>query len=67
MKKKVEKCKKILEYIIERWDEGDYIINGKNVMKIPVAGLYNFSFQLLDMLFTKEELAKSLLYKSKKK
>ena len=79
MKKRVEKCEKMLEYIIERLDEGDsssvmksgpeegeYIINGKNVMKIRVARPYYFGFYLLDMLFTKEELAKSLLYESKK-
>ena len=75
--KRVEKCEKMLEYIIERLDEGssmmkrdpeegEYIINERNVMKMRVAGPYNFSFHLLDMLFTKEELAKSLLYESKK-
>ena len=48
MKKRVEKCEKMLEYIIGRLDEGssvmksdpeegEYIINGKNVMRISTA------------------------------
>lgn len=47
-------------------EEGDYLINRKNVMRLPASGPYNFGFQLLDMLFTKEELRKSLLYVAKK-
>lgn len=35
-------------------------------MRIRATEPYNFGFQLLDMLFTREELAKSLLYKTKK-
>ena len=42
----------------------EFIINGKNTMRIPATGLYNFGFQLLYMLFTKDELSKSLLYKT---
>ena len=42
----------------------EFIINGKNTMRIPATGPYNFGFQLLYMLFTKDELSKSLLYKT---
>lgn len=75
MKRKVDRCEKMLKYLIDTLNEGstmmkseqhedsEYIINGKNVMRIPVSGPYSFGFQLLDMLFTKEELGKSLLYK----
>ena len=33
-------------------------------MTLWAIGPYNFGFQLLDMLFTKDELSKSLLYKT---
>ena len=35
-------------------------------MRIHATGPYNFGFKLLDMLFSKEELQKSLLYESKR-
>ena len=41
-------------------------INGINVMRIPSRDAYAFALQLVDVLFTKEELASSLLFKSKK-
>ena len=41
-------------------------INGINVMRIPSRDAYSFGLQLMDVLFTKEELASSLLFKSKK-
>jgi len=44
----------------------DYVINGKNVMKLPASGACSFAFQLLDMLFSKEELGKSLVYQARK-
>ena len=40
--------------------------DGKNVMRIRATGPYNFGSQLLDMLFTRDELGKSLLYQAKK-
>jgi len=33
-------------------------------MGMPASGPYNFAFQLLDMMFEKEELGKSLMYAS---
>ena len=47
-------------------DDPDNFINGKNVMRIRATGAYAFGFQLLDMLFSKEELGKSLLFQTKK-
>ena len=41
-------------------------INGINVMRLPARDAYAFGLQLLDILFTKEELGSSLLMKSKK-
>ena len=41
-------------------------VNGVNVMRIPSRDAYSFGLQLLNILFTKEELAVSLLCKSKK-
>ena len=41
-------------------------VNGVNVMRIPSRDAYSFGLQLLNILFTKEELAVSLLFKSKK-
>lgn len=47
-------------------NDDEYMVNGKNVMRLPATEPYNFGFQLLDMFFTKEELSKSPLYESKK-
>lgn len=47
-------------------DNSDYLIKGKNVMRMPASGANNFAFQLLDMMFDKEELCKSLMYATKK-
>ena len=41
-------------------------INGRNVMRLPSRDAYSFALQLLDAMFTKDELSKSLLYKSNK-
>ena len=76
----MERCEKMLEYLINTVNRGEsstfpksteqvnseFIINGKNVMRLPATGLYNFAFKLLDMMFTKEELSNSLLYKAKR-
>ena len=79
MKRKVDRCEKMLKHLIETLrggniptsnaEEDDCIfINGKNVMRLSApGGAYQFGFQLLDMLFTKEELGKSLLYEAKSK
>ena len=40
--------------------------NGVNVMRIPARDEYSFALNLMDMMFTKAELASSLLFKSKK-
>ncbi len=40
--------------------------NGVNLMRIPARDAYSYGLQLMDILFTKEELSKSLLFKSKK-
>lgn len=45
---------------------GDTIINGVNIMRLPSRDAYSFALQLLDMLFSKEELSSALLFKSKK-
>ena len=79
LKRKVERCEKMLEYLVKRMKKEDdhsipedqpvdskYIINGKNVMRMHVTGPYNFGSKLLDMLFTKEELRRSLLYETKR-
>ena len=44
----------------------DTCINGINVMRIPLRDAYSFALQLLDFVFSKEEQAGSLLFKSKK-
>ena len=46
--------------------KGDDYVNGINVMLLPTKGPYKFGLMLLNMLFTKEELARSLIYKSPK-
>ena len=44
----------------------DKTVKGINVMKLPTRDAYSFALQLLDLLFTKEEQAGSLMFKSKK-
>ena len=78
VKRKVDRCE-MLQYLIDKVNgDGDgasytasaqpvnseLIIGGRNVMRLPASGPYNFGFHLLDILFTKEELGKSLLYKT---
>lgn len=41
-------------------------IHGINVMTVPSRDAYSFGLLLLDMLFTKDELADSLLFQSPK-
>ena len=50
----------------EEAGSGDALINGINVLRLPARDKYAFGLQLLDVLFTKEKLASSLLFKSKK-
>ena len=79
VKRKVDRCEKMLQCLIDTINVGgdgasftasaepvnsEFIINGKKNMRIPATGPYNFGFQLLDMLFTKDELSKSLLRKT---
>lgn len=42
------------------------IINGIDVINMPTRIVYPFALELLDMFFTPEELAQSLVYKSKR-
>ena len=46
--------------------EGESMANGVNVMRIPSRDAYAFGLQVMDILFSKEELSISLLFKSKK-
>ena len=41
-------------------------VNGINLLRLSARDAYAFGLQLLDILFTKEELSGSLLFKSKK-
>ena len=41
-------------------------VNGINILRLSARDAYAFGLQLLDILFTKEELSGSLLFKSKK-
>lgn len=41
-------------------------INGVNISRIPARDVYSFGLQLLEVIFTKKELAESLLFQSKK-
>ena len=41
-------------------------INGINVMSLQSRNVYSFGLQLMDLLFTKDELSSSLLFISKK-
>lgn len=41
-------------------------MNGVNLLRIPSRDAYAYALALMDVLFTKEELAMSLLFKSKK-
>ena len=41
-------------------------MNGINILRLSARDAYAFGQQLLDILFTKEELSGSLLFKSKK-
>jgi hypothetical protein len=42
------------------------LINGVNIMQIPSRDAYSFGLQIMDVLFSKEELGSSLLFQSKK-
>lgn len=42
------------------------IVNGIDVISMPTRDAYSFALELLDMFFTPEELARSLVYKSKR-
>ena len=42
------------------------IVNGIDVIHMPCRDAYQFGLDLLDMFFTPEELARSLVYKSKR-
>lgn len=46
--------------------DSENVVGGVNVMRLPSRDAYSLALQLLDILFTKEELGSSLLFKSKK-
>ena len=50
----------------ESCDDAADTINGVNVMRLPSRDAYSFALQLMDILFTREELASCLMFKSKK-
>lgn len=52
--------------VIKTESEGDVVVNGINIMRLPSRDAYSFALQLMDMLFSKEELSSALLFKSKK-
>ena len=41
-------------------------VNGVNILRLSARDVYAFGLQLLDILFTKEEQSRSLLFSSKK-
>ena len=46
-------------------EQQEYFINGRNVMNIPATNGYSFGLKLLDIVFTREELGRSLIYPAK--
>ena len=52
--------------VMVKTEDKEYTHNGVNVMRIPARDAYSYGLQLMDILFTKEELSSSLLFKSKK-
>lgn len=48
----------------ERKDPDVQIVNGTNVFKIPFKDPYCYGLQLMDIIFSKQELADSPLFKS---
>lgn len=52
--------------IVKEEGESSPTENGIHIMHLPSRDAYSFGLQLLDIMFTKEELASSLLFKSKK-
>ena len=74
VRRKVDRCEKMLQYLIDTINVGgdgasfiasaepvksEFIINGKNVMRIPATGAYNFGLKLMYVFFTKDELSNS--------
>lgn len=51
--------------VIKREPAND-VVNGVYVMRIPSRDAYSYALRLLDVFFSKEELGKSLLFKSLK-
>ena len=46
--------------------ESGTTIKGINITRLPARDAYGIALQLLELMFSKEELAGSLLFKSKK-
>lgn len=51
---------------IVKKEDPENTVGGVNLMRLSSRDAYSFALQLLDILFTKEELASSLLFQSKK-
>lgn len=47
-------------------DESEFTINGVSIFQVPARDVYSFGLTLLDMLFSREELGKSLLLPTSK-
>ncbi len=50
---------------VKKEDE-EVVVNDIHVLRLPSRDAYAYALQLMDVYFTKEELAKSLVFKSKK-
>ena len=48
-------------------EDEECLHNGVNLLRILTRDAYSYGLQLMDVLFTKEELSGSLLFKSKNK
>ena len=44
----------------------EVVVNGIHILRLPSRDAYSYALQLMDVFFTKEELARSLVFKSKK-
>jgi len=47
-------------------DEDDFTVSGTNLLRLPARDAYSYALSLVDIIFTKEELSSSLLFKSAK-
>ena len=50
----------------EEKSDFDFVVNGVDVSEIPSRNPYSYALRLMDVFFTKQEMAVSLLFKSRK-